>query len=189
MGFSSPDRNGRLLESRLIARKAHGTQRYGNLPYVHHLDHTLTILERFGFTSTELLCAGLLHDVLEDTDMDRGLLATLTSEHVAALVDAVTDGEGKNRKARKARPLKLIPTVPGALLIKLADRIANVESAIATGKDSLLEMYSDEWEGFARALYEPEAFVRGRKEEARMWAYLYRLLDAPMGENPSIDIV
>jgi orotate phosphoribosyltransferase len=135
--------------SRLLAIKAHGSQIYGDnaslTPYSTHLSVTVDILAEMLPYNPFLLAAGWLHDCLEDTEETA---ETLSSKGipgvVVSLVDACTDGEGKNRRERKERPFRMIPSVTNAILIKLADRIANTENAQKLGKDDLLNMYRKE---------------------------------------------
>lgn len=144
-----------LSRARHVAAEAHGEmgQTYGAHPYTVHLDAVVEVLRRFGHRDPTLVAAGYLHDTLEDT---RLRLEDITKEfgpQVSEIVDAVTDGEGPNRKARKERPYRLIPTVPGALAVKLADRIANIEAARLTNL-GLLKMYRKEQPALRDRLYD-----------------------------------
>jgi len=156
-----------------LALRLHEGQMYGTDPYSTHLEEVVGILIGFGHDDPELLAAAWLHDSLEDTDATSADLEQSFGRRVADLVGAVTDDpEGANRKARKARPLRLIPTVPGALLLKLADRIANVRRALTSDSSRYIRMYREEQDGFREALH--------REGEANaMWEALERLLEAP----------
>lgn len=145
-----------LIErARAFAVKAHGDQRYGDEPYAVHLDAVADILIwRFAGERQRphVIAAGYLHDTLEDTPVTRDELAAEFGHAVALLVDAVTDGPGKTRRERKERPYTLIPLVRGALVIKLADRIANIEAALANGRSDLLATYRNEHAEFSERL-------------------------------------
>lgn len=170
----------RLHEARLLALKFHGEQKYGDLPYEVHLDHVVGVLRRFGVTDHDLLCAGFLHDVIEDTEATKAMVAIFTNDRVAELVDAISDGEGRNRKERKERPYNLIPAVKGAVILKLADRIANLENGHAN-ESSLVGMYRKEQPYFEERLYDEAKITKGKDPRlARMWAYCRRLVaDVP----------
>jgi len=142
-----------LQGARAVAEMAHQGQEYGDKPYVDHLDDVVAVLSRFGFQDLDTLMAGYLHDTLEDTHLIKDRLANEFGQRVADLVDACTDGEGKNRKARKERPFLLIPKTPGALAVKLADRIANIENA-RESNPGLLKMYRKEQPTFRARLYD-----------------------------------
>ena len=148
-----------IEKARAFAEKAHGSQKYGDQPYMVHIDAVANILlKRFQEHEIrlpeiqELVAAAYLHDTLEDTETTRDDLVREFGDAVALLVDAVTDGPGKNRRERKQRPYKLIPMVRWALYLKLADRIANAEAAKAEGRTDLLAMYKKEYPEFERRL-------------------------------------
>lgn len=131
---------------------AHGDQMYGDKPYYYHLRAVVSTMQAFSIWDKEILAAGYLHDTLEDTEVTKADLVTLFGQSVADMVDACTDGEGKNRAERKARPYSLIPNVPGAVTVKIADRLANVMANYVEGNDGLLAMYDKEHRKF-RELY------------------------------------
>jgi len=145
-------------DARTFAVKAHGDQRYGDLPYVAHLDKTAE--EMIRIVAEEpllqpakliLIQAAYLHDVLEDTTFALDDF----SEDVVALVKAVTDEPGKNRKERKSKTYpKIFSFGIHATAVKLADRIANVLSS-RYNDQRLFKMYKDEFEEFEKALRVP----------------------------------
>jgi len=164
---------------RSFAVMAHEGQQYGGLPYEVHLDAVVGVLLRFGVYGWDTLAAGYLHDVLEDTELTLKELVPTVGESVAVLVDACTDGEGENRKARKERPYRLIPKHPDARKVKLADRIANIEASLAQHfrhNNSLTEMYRKEQAEFRRRLTEKLPLVKGGRDEA-MLNYIEHLLE------------
>jgi len=91
---------------------------------------------------------------------------------IGDLVDALTDGPGKTRVEKKQKPYATIPNVDGAVIVKLADRIANVRHTVADSKPDAgryYETYKREHSGFCKAL--------GKKGEAtEMWNMLDNLL-------------
>jgi len=141
-------------KARAFAIHAHAGQRYGDAPYEAHLAHTVAVLKRHGLHDPELLAAGWLHDTIEDTPVTRQAVVDLAGERVAAMVDAVSDGPGESRTERKERPYRLIPQTPGAVLIKLADRIANAEAAVGR-LPRVLAKYRAEHAHFRDALHNP----------------------------------
>lgn len=150
---------GLVERAKAFAAEAHAWQKYGDAPYTVHTESVAGILIELLARSQpdrlivqELIAAAYLHDVLEDTEVTREELVVAFGDAVTLLVDAVTDGSGQTRKERKERPYTLIPMVRWSLLIKLADRIANVESAKVTGKEDRLRMYREEHPEFQRRL-------------------------------------
>lgn len=160
-----------VIQAIQFASEAHIHQKYGKLPYSHHLESVVGVLERFGISDPELLAAGALHDILEDVpEVSFGGLAGKFGQEVAELVLAVTDEPGKSRDERHARTYPKIREKKLAILIKLADRIANVEHSLEA-KDPKLTMYRKEHRGFKCALYDDQC-----TPALRMWELLDQLL-------------
>ena len=168
---------------RFLAMRAHKDQLYGDQPYHVHLEHTVAVLRRFGIVDEIVLGSGYLHDVVEDTELSlEDMVAHLTigfgakrSQAAGLIVDAVTDGEGKNRKERKARPYRLIPERKNSIYVKLGDRIANLEVAHAQGNYGLIKMYYKEQPTFEEHLFNA-AHAEKHKIEGFMWDYQRRLV-------------
>lgn len=84
---------------------------------------------------TEVLCAGLLHDVLEDTDTTYDELRTLFTPNIAELVKMLTYNKG-NQCFENMKPSKDYNVlIHKAVLVKFADRLSNL---------SRMESWSDE---------------------------------------------
>ena len=153
-----------------LAARVHRGQRYGPHPYLFHLMQVVANLERFGVSNPDLEAAAWLHDAVEDTDLTLEDVRGALSARVAELVDAVTVEDGPNRKTRYAKTYPKIKATPGAVALKLADRIANVEHSWAT-RDSRLFMYQREYRDFRSALRDPAA-----GQTKPMWDHLDGLL-------------
>ncbi len=139
-------------EARNFAHEAHGRQRYGSEPYGFHLEQVRLVLERFSIVDPEFQQAALLHDVIEDTPRNYNDVKKAFGERVAELVYAVTDELGRDRVERHIKTYPKIVATPGAVVIKLADRIANVEHSLRSGDDQKLWMYRNEHHGFRTSL-------------------------------------
>lgn len=137
----------REAEARAFAVAGHGDQRYGERPYVVHLEAVRAVLRDFNHGG-DLAVAAWLHDVVEDTPTSQEDVRRQFGDEVAALVWAVT-GTGATRKERNASAYAKIRNHPRAAILKLADRIANVEASRGTDK---LTRYRNEWAGFREAL-------------------------------------
>lgn len=97
-------------------------------PYVNHLIEVADLVASAG-ASEDVICAAVLHDVIEDQDVTAATLAALFGADVAAMVVEVTDDQSLPKAERKARQIAIAPRLtPGARLIRLADKIANVRS-------------------------------------------------------------
>jgi (p)ppGpp synthase/HD superfamily hydrolase len=117
------------------AQRWHGEQlRPTGVPYLEHLLEALEVLVRgAGVTDRAVLGAALLHDTVEDTEATLDDLEREFGPWVAELVDWVTKpgGDGASRTEKRAakaaylRRLREAP--PEAILVKLADRVSNVQ--------------------------------------------------------------
>ena len=160
-----------------LGRYVHGNQKYGDRPYTYHLEHVCRTLTRFGFIemdNPDLHAAAWLHDASEDQECPPILIEHTCGWEVAKLVWCVTDGPGKNRRERHAKTYLKIKANRRSVVLKLADRIANVVNSIEMG-GSLLKMYRKEYREFKKALYLPD-----EPEMAAMWTEL----DTLLGEKP-----
>lgn len=106
---------------------AHGDQMYGETPYIHHLDAVAAVVKLWGFQG-DILRAAYLHDVIEDTSVSGEQLAATFGRRVADIVWAVT-GEGGTRDERMDSIYAKVSRHGAAAVVKLADRIANIEVA------------------------------------------------------------
>lgn len=157
-----------LRAARTLAQESHAGQTYGDpvleIPYSFHLAQVVGTLLRFGVTEPDLLAAGWLHDVLEDTDASTAAVRFATNDRVTTLVTLLTDGEGQNRAQRRAVMLARLAAWPSAddrsdaVTVKLADRLANVEASLLSADKRLL-MYAKEHPAFAEAV---KPFVGGQ---------------------------
>jgi (p)ppGpp synthase/HD superfamily hydrolase len=92
------------------------------------------------------------HDTIEDTRVSYNDVKNQLGDEVADIVYAVTNDKGKNRKERAGdRYYEGIRNTPGAVFVKLCDRIANVQYGKMT-KSRMFEMYKKENPEFIRQL-------------------------------------
>lgn len=148
--------SGAVEKAREFAVRAHGNQRYGEYPYSYHLDAVAYILTPFG---EEAQIAGYLHDVIEDTTTSVSELRQRFGDRIAACVLLVSDEPGSNRKERKVKTNEKLAQVESegelALLVKAADRLANLRMSVRDNSGSKLEMYRREHSAFRQAAYRP----------------------------------
>ncbi|MBV6697683.1 HD domain-containing protein [Kitasatospora aureofaciens] len=122
-----------LDEAVAFAADRHGAQRRpAGEPYLEHLLEAVRVLvDGLGVTDVDVLRAAALHDVVEDTDCTLGEVRERFGPRVAELVDWVTKApraEGESREeARSAYLTRLQGAPQDVLLVKLADRLSNVQ--------------------------------------------------------------
>jgi guanosine-3',5'-bis(diphosphate) 3'-pyrophosphohydrolase len=146
----------KVTRARNFAVAAHGDQKYGDQPYVAHLDAVVQILAPFG---EQAQVAGYLHDVVEDTAVSLQTIRDEFGSEIADCVALLTDEPGSNRKERKRLTNKKLSAVGAdrqlALFVKAADRLANVRQSAQEKSGSKLEMYRREHSAFREAAYRP----------------------------------
>ncbi|MFF0339234.1 HD domain-containing protein [Kribbella sp. NPDC004875] len=157
----------------------HGGQtRPAGEAYWQHLLQVLDVLAiGLEVTDVDLLRAGLLHDVVEDTAGTRADLVARFGERTAGLVDAVTIpqvGVGESKETVRAAYLgRLAQASHDVLLLKLSDRYSNVQRLHThprVGKQR--SYYAETVEHFV-----PLAVVDERLEELFIvWANAYSYL-------------
>lgn len=136
-----------VYRAKIYAVRAHGNQTYGpDLPYAVHLQAVESVLIRFGFYDDDLRAAAWLHDVLEDTNVAYENMAELFGRVITDIVSNVTEPKGGDRTWRHAQTYPRIAKDYKSVVVKLADRIANVE---AGGK---VDMYRNEHANFKSAI-------------------------------------
>ena len=124
-----------VLEAALFAARRHRDQRRkgeGQTPYINHPLRVADLLCRVGgVEDPEVLAAGLLHDTLEDTDTEPAEIAARFGERVRDMVLEVSDDKGLSVRERKAAQIAQAPSLSrGAALVKIADKIANIEDIV-----------------------------------------------------------
>lgn len=93
---------------------------YNEKPYIIHPKLTSLILMLVAPEDTNLIAAGYLHDVIEDCDVSYEEIRHLFGADIADLVQEVTKDKNKDFPAL---------TTERGLMLKVADRLANVSSA------------------------------------------------------------
>lgn len=142
------------ISAREFAIQAHADQLYGTEPYVVHLDAVAAIAAAYGETVTII---AYLHDVVEDTPIQIEQIHEMFGDLVADCVALLTDAAGATRKERKTKTYAKLAEVRGrlelALVVKVADRLANVRACINNNKQDLLAVYRDEQRIFKASAY------------------------------------
>lgn len=139
--------------ARKFALERHGNQKYGKLPYSAHLDEVAEISSPYGSKATVI---AYLHDVVEDTETTLVEINAVFGQFISDRVSILTDESGANRKERKLKTYEKMSAVTGreelALLVKAADRLANLRAPNAQN-NNMLTLYKSEHAIFKESVY------------------------------------
>ncbi|MGN0475852.1 MAG: RelA/SpoT family protein [Ruminococcus sp.] len=124
-----------IKKAYLLAKSAHRDQRrVSGVPYILHPTSVACILVEMGM-DTDCVVAALLHDVVEDTDIELDEIKKQFGETIAELVDGVTKLSKisySNREERQAENLrKMLIAMSNdirVIIVKLADRLHNLRT-------------------------------------------------------------
>jgi (p)ppGpp synthase/HD superfamily hydrolase len=107
------------------ARHAGQTRDLDGLPFVTHPVEVACLLHEAGYRD-EVVAAGVLHDVLEDTDADHAELEARFGRRVADLVDAVSDDPSIEDRAERKAALRRQVAAAGecAAAVFAADKVS-----------------------------------------------------------------
>lgn len=115
-----------------LAATAHKDQvrKHDSSPYIVHPIMVARILEYHGFPE-EVVAAGLVHDVLEDTDYSQIDVAGMLGDKVATIVSAVSEDETLEWEKRKEKYVKdVVAAGEEVWAVSLADKIHNAQNLI-----------------------------------------------------------
>lgn len=180
-----------------MAEKAHdGHTRYSGEPYLNHLTAVGAKLAEMGM-GARTVAAGILHDIIEDTDITAETVQEAFGEEVLFLVEGVTKLSsvryyGTDRHNESLRKLFIATSQDiRVLIIKLADRLHNMQTLSHVPREKQLRIARETLE-----IYVPVAHRLGmgrvRKElEDLAFPYVYpeeyervnKLLQAKAGKS------
>jgi len=118
-----------VKNAELFAKKKHSgmMRKDGTTPYSKHLEDVVNRLKSLGVIDEELLCAGWLHDTIEDTETSFDDLYEQFGSKVAVLVSSLSKDMSLPRKKREQAYIKQLKEASfDAKLIKLCDISANL---------------------------------------------------------------
>ena len=108
-----------------------------SIPYISHLMAVSALVIEHGGTEVQA-AAGLLHDLIEDTDLkDEFLISALVGSDVTAIIVSCSDTreypkppwrERKEKYLKHLREMIAEPEVNPAILVALADKVHNAET-------------------------------------------------------------
>ena len=114
------------------------------------------------------------HDLIEDCRVSYNDVKNHLGQEAADIIYAVTNEKGKNRSERaNNKYYEGIRNTPGAVFVKLCDRIANVQYSKMT-KSRMFEMYEKELDSFISRMGYDDSNTHPYYE---MFSYLINLFE------------
>ncbi|MEM7374648.1 MAG: RelA/SpoT family protein [Bacteroidota bacterium] len=136
-----------------MARNAHeGVRRKSGEPYIlHPLAVTKIIVQEMGLEDTTIVVCALLHDVVEDTDIELEDIHREFGNKAMEIIDGLTkisghDGGGRMDSQQAENFRKILLTISDdirVVLVKLADRLHNMRTMGAMRQDKMLRSTSE----------------------------------------------
>jgi (p)ppGpp synthase/HD superfamily hydrolase len=174
-----------LAAAKYAAEKHAGQKRKGlaKEPYVNHL---IEVAELIAASSealdTNLIVAGLLHDTIEDTETTVQELKQRFGGDVTSLVLEATDDKSLPKETRKALQIETAPhKSPRAQTLKLADKISNLRSLLASPPQEWSCDRKREYGDWAKRVVDgftaPNSLLKAQFDEA--YAQLAELTNEP----------
>ena len=146
-GTLPPDGVALVRDAYTFAQRMHeGQARKSGEPYIVHPYEVALILARLG-ADAPTIAAGLLHDVLEDTDVGEAALEERFGTHVVQLVAGVTKlgklsfSSKRERQAENFRRMFLAMAQDiRVIVVKLADRLHNMRTLGPMAREKQVEI-------------------------------------------------
>lgn len=128
-----------------LASKSHeGQTRKSGEPYLNHcIEISKIIKDEWGITNENYLCAALLHDIVEDTDLSLKQLQIEFGNETAELIEGVTKLQTSTDKETLKKVLNKTYLNPGVAVIKLADRLHNMRTLGFMSQEKQIEKASE----------------------------------------------
>ena len=174
-----------VLDAVSLATRAHQGQnrKDGTTPYVAHPVRVMAIVAlQFGVEDSEVLAAAVLHDVLEDTTVDRDDLDEKFGSQVAQYVAELSkDGRLLEEQRERQYMEQLLAASEGVKLCKLADlldnltdltgmsqrarekKIAHAQETLRLFEPHLKDRWSHALQAVREQIAEAQAYVRHRQ--------------------------
>lgn len=145
------DGDARLIKRAFnLSMEAHaGMRRKSGEPYIFHpLEVAQICVSEIGLGTTSIVCA-LLHDVVEDTEIELEDIERAYGHKVARIIDGLTKisgvfDQGSSQQAENFR--KMLFTLSDdvrVILIKLADRLHNMRTLVSMPRDKQLKIANE----------------------------------------------
>lgn len=179
MGHINADGRKFVTKAFEFAQKAHeGQMRESGDPYFSHVFETAKILAEIKM-GPNVIASGLLHDVIEDTNVEPEVIKKEFGEDVLFLIEGVTKlgklkYRGLKRHTESLRKFFVATSKDiRVLIIRLADRLHNMETLQYLSREKQIRKSTEVLEIFAPLAYRLGMRVIHRELEDTAFMYMY----------------
>jgi len=131
-----------VQQAELLAETKHKGQfrKDGKTKYFEHLKNVVSELKSMGITDENMLCAGWLHDTIEDTNTDYDEIYKKFNRKIADYVASVTKDTRLIKEEQEKQYIIQLEIAPWqAKVVKLGDIIANFRDLVNSGYDKITQ--------------------------------------------------
>ena len=125
------------------------------MPYICHPIDVCLVLSQAGIDDEDVLCAGMLHDVVEDCGISHADIAKEFGLKIAYLVSEVSDDPDLHGDERKNAQIEKVKSISeSAKLIKVADKICNLKDILWNPPVDWDVLQKEKYRDFAKAVFD-----------------------------------
>ena len=126
-----------IERARLYAEQKHGLAKRRSGLAIDHVRTVVSNLSDIGVQDPVVICAAWLHDTIEDADANYDEISKEFGTTVAAMVSSLSKDNRLPGDERTVEYMgRLSCSTPGAMTVKLADILANLESMACQNSDT-----------------------------------------------------
>lgn len=138
--------------AKALAAHYHGNQKYGDKPYMYHLEQVAMNVKLLTDSTEDLLCIAYLHDILEDTDVRASVVYDLFGSEIFESLCRIT--KYPMLKNHYDKYIERVVENKNALLVKYCDTLANLSASIDDGNQGRISKYTKQLDLLAAHLNE-----------------------------------
>lgn len=178
-----------VLRAAEFAAEAHRDQRRKNVLAAPYINHPIGVARILADTciNPNIIAAGLLHDVVEDTDRTLADIRAAFGPKIASIVAEVTDDRspGVTKFDRKRHQIESGPTKSWeARQVKAADKLHNLTDLIACPPPGWSVDYMHEYFAHAHAVLVAMGYGQGGTGNSELEARLKKLFETAQIQTP-----
>lgn len=127
--------------ARLLARKYHKNQKYGDKPYFYHLQSVVNVVNTLfpapSELNTKLQIIGYLHDIIEDTNIPHELIVKHYGSEIYDAIVAIS----KRPDVSYDNYINTVNKNRLAKIVKYVDTTCNLSESIRSNNQRLIQKY------------------------------------------------